>query len=165
MADASKRQADAYVFALLAHADQPSLDPLDVAQWEFYVLATTVLDERQRSQHSITLTSLKRLARKVTFAELRSEIERAAKPKAEGASDVGACVTSEVEPTGVVMTGECSIKTEVCIAKKHGPITAVWAPPGRIQVNVCGACLDEKIRRGEWEVEGARARPRPGTTA
>lgn len=31
---------------------------LDVAQWEFYVLPTAVLDARERSQHSITLKSL-----------------------------------------------------------------------------------------------------------
>jgi hypothetical protein len=33
-----KRQADVYVFCLLAHADKATLDPLDLSQWEFYVL-------------------------------------------------------------------------------------------------------------------------------
>ena len=65
-----------------------------------------------------------------------------------------------VEPSGVVMMGECSIKTDVCVAKTVSPITAVWSPPGRTQINVCRACLDEKIRTGDWEVEGARVRPR-----
>ena len=66
----------------------------------------------------------------------------------------------KVEPSGVVMTGECSIKTSACTSKSRGPITAVWGPPGRTQINVCGACLEEKMRAGEWEVEGARVRPR-----
>jgi hypothetical protein len=66
----------------------------------------------------------------------------------------------KVEPSGIVMMGECSIKTEACTAKTVNPITAVWAPPGRTQIDVGGACLEEKIRRGEWEVEGARVRPR-----
>lgn len=66
----------------------------------------------------------------------------------------------KVEPSGVVMTGECSVKTDACTAKTANPITAVWAPPGRTQVNVCSACLEEKIRTGEWKVEGARVRPR-----
>jgi len=66
----------------------------------------------------------------------------------------------QVEPSGVVMTGECDIKTDVCTARTAKPITAVWTPPGRTQVNVCRACLDEKIRTGEWQVEGARVRPR-----
>jgi hypothetical protein len=58
----AKRQADVYVFALLAHKNQESLDPLDVSQWMFYVLPTVVLDNRKRSQHSITLPSLEKLA-------------------------------------------------------------------------------------------------------
>jgi len=58
----AERQADVYVFALLAHQDKLTVDPLDVAQWEFFVLPTSVLDARTRSQHSITLPTLKRLA-------------------------------------------------------------------------------------------------------
>jgi hypothetical protein len=58
----SRRQADVYVFALLAHQDKPTLDPLDVSQWQFYVLPTAVLDGRTRSQHSITLKTLEKLS-------------------------------------------------------------------------------------------------------
>lgn len=57
----SKRQADVYVFALLAHTDKATIDPLNLDQWRFYVLPTTVLDGRKRSQHSITLKSLEGL--------------------------------------------------------------------------------------------------------
>lgn len=66
----------------------------------------------------------------------------------------------KVEPSGVVMMGQCTIQTEVCTAREVAAITAVWSTPGRTQINVCRACLDEMIRRGEWEVEGARARRR-----
>jgi hypothetical protein len=58
----SKRQADVYVFALLAHKDKSTIDPLNVKQWQFYVLATSVLDGRTRSQHSITLKTLETLS-------------------------------------------------------------------------------------------------------
>lgn len=61
LADEPVRAADVYVFALLAHRDKATLDPLNLDQWEFYVLPTTVLDRRERSQHSITLPSLQRL--------------------------------------------------------------------------------------------------------
>ena len=40
---ARKRQADVYVFALLAHRDKATLDPLNLDQWELYVLPTTVV--------------------------------------------------------------------------------------------------------------------------
>jgi hypothetical protein len=62
----------------------------------------------------------------------------------------------KVEPSGVVLTGVCSIQTDRCTARDVGPITAVWGPPGRTQLNVCRACLETKIRTGEWQVEGAR---------
>lgn len=55
-----RRHADVYVFALLAHADQSTIDLLNVSQWEFFVLPTVVLDQRKRSQHSITLPSLRK---------------------------------------------------------------------------------------------------------
>jgi hypothetical protein len=45
-----KRQADVYVFALLAHRDKATLDPLNLDQWEFYVLPTAVLDARLPTQ-------------------------------------------------------------------------------------------------------------------
>ena len=59
----SKRQADVYVFALLAHKDKSTIDPLDVRQWQFYVLPTHFLDDRTRSQHSLTLKTLETLSR------------------------------------------------------------------------------------------------------
>lgn len=70
-----KRQADVYVFALLSHREKPTLDPLNVRHWQFYVLPTAVLDARTRSQHSITLPSLEVLAGGcVQYEELRSAV-------------------------------------------------------------------------------------------
>ena len=72
-----KRQADVYVFALLFHKDKKTVNPLDISQWEFFVLPTIVLDERERSQHSITLPSLKKLTNSVSFFELGQAVEKA----------------------------------------------------------------------------------------
>lgn len=79
-----RRQADVYVFALLAHQDKLSIDPLDVGQWQFYVLPTSVLDARQRSQHSITLRSLQRLCgAPVSYEGLAEAVGRAAVANAQ----------------------------------------------------------------------------------
>ena len=61
----------------------------------------------------------------------------------------------KIEPTGVVMIGICSVKTAKCVARTTPePITAVYQLPEQIQINVCGACLAEKIGgSGEWESE------------
>jgi hypothetical protein len=73
------RQAEVYVFSLLAHQDQATLDPFDVSQWEFYVVPTAVLDARTRSQHSITLKSLRALhGPPITYAGLRDAVATAA---------------------------------------------------------------------------------------
>ena len=75
LAHESRRQADIYVFAILAHKDKKTIDPLNVNQWSFYVVPTKILDERTRSQHSITLPSLEKLTRgSVSFSELRSTV-------------------------------------------------------------------------------------------
>jgi hypothetical protein len=69
----ARRQADVYVFALLAHSDQATIDPLNVSQWHFFVLPTVVLDSRTRSQHSITLPTLvQRFKQRLHRAELAS---------------------------------------------------------------------------------------------
>lgn len=71
----ARRQADVYVFALLAHTDQGTIDPLNVNQWHFYVLPTVELDSRTRSQHSITLKSLATLTGgEVSYQRLREQV-------------------------------------------------------------------------------------------
>ena len=69
------RHADVYVFALLMHADQETIDPLNLEQWHFYVLPTAELNGRTRSQHSIALTSLKKLSGgEVMYDGLRAKV-------------------------------------------------------------------------------------------
>ena len=63
-------------------------------------------------------------------------------------------MTIKIEPTGVVMIGVCSVKTTKCGARTTPePITAVYQLPEQVQINVCGACLAEKVSSGDWESE------------
>ncbi|MDP2984434.1 MAG: hypothetical protein Q8O92_14040 [Candidatus Latescibacter sp.] len=76
----SRRQAQVYVFALLAHEEKSSIDPLNINQWRFFVLSSKQLDNRTRSQHSITLRSLESLAGSgISYSEIREAVLRAAK--------------------------------------------------------------------------------------
>jgi hypothetical protein len=80
LAEKPARQADVYVFALLVHQDKQTVQPLDVSQWVFYVLPTSELDKRTRSQHSITMPTLCKLCeRSVGYHDLRSAVAEAAK--------------------------------------------------------------------------------------
>ena len=77
LSDHRQRQAQVYVFALLHELSDP--DPLNVLHWTFYVLPTTALDRRSRSQHSITLGSLIRESTgPVSYSDLATAVRKAA---------------------------------------------------------------------------------------
>ena len=73
------RSADVYVFCLLEGEDREQIDPLEVAQWTFYVLSTSELDRQVPTQKTIRLGALKALgARPCTYDELKAAIHEAA---------------------------------------------------------------------------------------
>jgi len=71
-----KRQADIYVFALLAHKDKSTINPLDTSQWEFYVINSKVIDTNVGDLKQITLGNLIKLnAIKSNFDKLLEDIK------------------------------------------------------------------------------------------
>jgi hypothetical protein len=80
------RAAKVYVFALLKEKDKLKVDPLKLDQWEFYVVPTVALNDRKRSQQSITLHSLETekddlKVEKVDFFGLEDAVKKAASIK------------------------------------------------------------------------------------
>lgn len=82
LSDESRRQADVYVLALLHHQDKLTIDPLNVEQWSFFVVPTHFLDSRTRSQHSITLRSLRALYQPISYGQLAEEVRQAGSVRA-----------------------------------------------------------------------------------
>jgi hypothetical protein len=80
----TRRAARVYVFALLAeNEDKSKVDPLNLEQWRFYVVPVKSLENRKRSQQSITLYSLEvekddLKVQNVGFAKLKEAVEKAA---------------------------------------------------------------------------------------
>ncbi len=73
-ASESRRQAKVYVFALLKHLEKATLNPMDVAQWQFYVLAA----ERLPGCKQLSLRTLEALDPILaTYEELPSAVRRA----------------------------------------------------------------------------------------
>ena len=71
-----QRYAEVYVFCLLAHKDQATVDPLDVDQWRFFVLATSVLDTRCAKQQTIGLASLQKLRpEEASYADVKASVQ------------------------------------------------------------------------------------------
>ncbi|NOZ79726.1 MAG: hypothetical protein GXP48_11220 [Acidobacteria bacterium] len=76
---AVERQSDVYVFCVLYHKFQETIDPLNVSQWLFYALATEELNQALGGQKTITLSSLMKLQPiNATYNELYSAIKKAA---------------------------------------------------------------------------------------
>ena len=68
------------MFCLFASKDASTADPLDLAQWEFYVLSTNVLNEQVPNQKQIGLGTLLRLgAQRASFLEVHSAVIASAK--------------------------------------------------------------------------------------
>ena len=79
-AETKFRPADVYVFCLFASQDAERANPLDLKQWEFYVLGTHILDEQVPHQKQIGLNGLLRLgAKKVGFSALHDAVIASAK--------------------------------------------------------------------------------------
>jgi hypothetical protein len=75
--DKKIRQSDIYIFCVLAHKDKNSVDPLNLSQWDFYILETNVLNNKVKTQKTITLSSLLKLnPTKIKYDNLKQEIER-----------------------------------------------------------------------------------------
>ena len=71
------RRSDVYVFCLLDHKDQQTIDPTDLSQWTFYVIATEVLDEARPRQKSVVPNQLEKVgARNVPYEELGAVVRK-----------------------------------------------------------------------------------------
>ena len=72
------RTADVYVFCLLDHQDPESIDPMNLNQWRFFVLATEELEAKLGQQKTLSLTTLKSLkAREVKYSDLAKAVDLA----------------------------------------------------------------------------------------
>ena len=78
--DEKVRQADVYVFCLLHHKDQKTIDPLNLDQWSFYIVSTEKLSKEVGNQKTIALSRLTGVgATKVNFDQLTEMIKEISK--------------------------------------------------------------------------------------
>ena len=50
-----------YVFCVLAHLNDQTINPLELTQWEFYILPTSTLDSSLGDQKTVSLSRLKEI--------------------------------------------------------------------------------------------------------
>ncbi len=72
----SQRQADLYVLCLLSEKDRDKVNPLNLDQWRFWIIDTHFLNQRKRSQKSITYNSLiKEVGEPVCFHQIKQSVD------------------------------------------------------------------------------------------
>ncbi len=73
----ARRQAQFYIFCVLAHREMSTVDPMNLDQWDFYILPTDVLEDRVGDQKSISLSSLLGLGpSKCSYGLIASTLQR-----------------------------------------------------------------------------------------
>lgn len=70
----AKRHADVYIFALLSEKDKDLVDPLNLDQWQFYVVSTSTLDIKMGNKKQITLNQLEKIAVPVSYQDLKKRL-------------------------------------------------------------------------------------------
>ena len=73
----SMRQSDVYVFCVLSHQNKETIDPLNLDQWVFYVIATETLNRLVGNQNTIVPSRLKQFGPlEVTYGDIGATIKR-----------------------------------------------------------------------------------------
>lgn len=73
---AYRRQSDIYVFCLNTGNTRTDSNPLMLEHWEFYIIPTYLIDEQCKSGKTISLSRVKKLAGKVSYNELKNDIDK-----------------------------------------------------------------------------------------
>lgn len=77
ISELKQRQADAYIFCLLAEKDPEKVNPMALEQWEFYILNTEVLNQELGDQKTLSLGRLRTLDPvQANYSNLSDEIQR-----------------------------------------------------------------------------------------
>lgn len=75
--DEVKRQADIYVFCLLDHKNQETLNTLNLEQWSFFVVKTSELNEKLGDTQQLSLKRLMDIEHiEVSYNELKIVIDK-----------------------------------------------------------------------------------------
>ena len=82
------RHSDVYVFCLLAYeGDKRMLNPLDLSQWEFYVVKTSEIDRIFGERSSININRVKDLSEAYAVDRLLDAVQACFNPKRQNSNN------------------------------------------------------------------------------
>ncbi len=71
-----ERQNDIYVFCLNVGFTREESNPLDLDNWEFYIVPTNIINKECGNNKTISLGKVKSLSKTFKYDEIKSEIDR-----------------------------------------------------------------------------------------
>ena len=72
----AERKNDLYVFCMNTGDSFETSDPFEMSHWEFYVVPTVKINELYDDRDHLSLKLVQDLAKKVSYSELKDEIDR-----------------------------------------------------------------------------------------
>ena len=71
-----QRRSEIYIFCLFAHTERSSADPLNLSQWQFYVVPTALINERCGNRRSISFPGITNLGvTSCTFNGIKPKVD------------------------------------------------------------------------------------------
>ena len=70
-----RRQNDIYIFCLNTGDTKETSNPLELNNWQFYVVPTDIINEKCGNAKTISLSRVEKLAKKVNYSELKNEVD------------------------------------------------------------------------------------------
>lgn len=71
-----ERYSDVYIFCLFSETDRDKANPMQIEQWQFYVLPTAILDEQCGDKQTLSLSALLSLSPiQCTYSDLQSVMD------------------------------------------------------------------------------------------
>lgn len=71
-----ERQNDIYVFCLNKGETKETSNPLNVNNWEFYVISTKIINEKCNNYKSIGLEKVRKLTKAISYDKLKETIDK-----------------------------------------------------------------------------------------
>lgn len=70
-----RRQNDIYIFCLNTGETKETSNPLELKNWQFYVIPTKIIDEECGDAKTISLSRVEKLAEKIEYSNLKSIVD------------------------------------------------------------------------------------------
>jgi len=70
-----ERQNDIYVFCLNTGETKETSNPMNLDNWEFYVVATKIINEECKNNKTISLNKVRKICKKISYNEIKETID------------------------------------------------------------------------------------------